>query len=1165
MGILKRLATYQRKSVLTACGAAFLLPALQSKAHHLEFLIELVFTRLDPKDEGRQTLALPALLKLLDGLPNEFDALAASVDPIEDLHNCELATDNARGRFLNGANIGQEFEGQALLCALSDARESGELSERLLSIANLLMLLSDRMLCIAERHGPEPEGLDALRDALTLSRQQYTELAVIANCDVAWMDDLEAPFSSLLGNDQALLGITLRRKPIALNDDGSRTIILPTALWCAFRVFCFTSLRGIEARSLAIAYARAIARKFLNQLSTLGETLVVECPDSNLQLIKVKYDEHYLALLLLPDATFKGTWDWAGDIPTKWLQNLLERSESLGRPDFIVTADYGSCCDHSPASIPGYEDTPILNTTAEQFWQLLRHSDNDVSRLRAFTEEYESLNESLLTPHYTLTAYELFDRDGTMKMRLGAEWSQTNFHFQLGGGQRIRREVRQKEAPWLWYRHPDDGMVRRTRRLLDLPFVKAACLLPEMASGGQGSRQSLYMILHPLLWLKVARPPKPTLGVCAAYETITRAIAYWWSLIFADEWPRPNVEVRADVELLEPEKWGMVSDWDESNPLEIAGSATTESARLSIRIKPSFQAEIQRSDGTADRMLMVPLVQRIAELLSLDLSASLTEFYRLASLPKHCFLLGWEGTGPRFDSSGLRKFEKIPLHKKSQVLVDVGLFLLSEGYQIGALNQDPEQALNKAVRFLLQSIEEALQQHGSSDSLIDLVSRHESALAENKELEARSGARYLGYDQDDLVEQKSQAVDACLSSRFLLECMAAVPFAASGKMSKALTDDLLAACSHVINLGMASSIAHSKITGVELLLRANGLFTCRTDASAETNQYRRDMLDPKNTRFEDTRADRRLFEETDRALEKELGLGLSRFAEVATFLASLAGPEGAGTMPVEDFKVRLTEELNFSENEVNHVMNSWTLTSRPSLLKPPKHFKNRDLQPWRFNRGLSYLARPLILKNDQLYWGSRNVVTAIPLILKLCLDGRYQARSKELQELMSTATNERGRLFNDHVADKLTLDSRFQVEKNVESIGGRALEANPGEPLGDIDVLCIDRPRKTLWAIECKSLLASRTPVELANENEKLFDDDKSFLAKLDARARWLRENLAHVHAHYRLPGRPKQWRVLRRIVTERPSLASSIKGDRKAVVDTESLFLEVLRKDQQK
>ena len=145
----------------------------------------------------------------------------------------------------------------------------------------------------------------------------------------------------------------------------------------------------------------------------------------------------------------------------------------------------------------------------------------------------------------------------------------------------------------------------------------------------------------------------------------------------------------------------------------------------------------------------------------------------------------------------------------------------------------------------------------------------------------------------------------------------------------------------------------------------------------------------------------------------------------------------------------------------------------------PRNAKARDWYPWRYNRRLSILRRPLI----QLSKEEDPAVLVMPSILAETLGYVQQAAlgrlpeelfdSPEMCSYIGRAANRIGHEFNRRVADRLDeLEWRTKQEVSLTQLGGE-------EELGDIDVLAWAVDTGLIYAIECKSLRFDRTWSEI--------------------------------------------------------------------------------------
>jgi hypothetical protein len=66
-----------------------------------------------------------------------------------------------------------------------------------------------------------------------------------------------------------------------------------------------------------------------------------------------------------------------------------------------------------------------------------------------------------------------------------------------------------------------------------------------------------------------------------------------------------------------------------------------------------------------------------------------------------------------------------------------------------------------------------------------------------------------------------------------------------------------------------------------------------------------------------------------------------------------------------DVKTRLTTARGLSPDASEAFVRTFSIFHRPAWDKPPPGFRNRDLNPWRFRRRLSAVARPILVFGEQ--------------------------------------------------------------------------------------------------------------------------------------------------------------------------------------------------------
>jgi hypothetical protein len=380
-----------------------------------------------------------------------------------------------------------------------------------------------------------------------------------------------------------------------------------------------------------------------------------------------------------------------------------------------------------------------------------------------------------------------------------------------------------------------------------------------------------------------------------------------------------------------------------------------------------------------------------------------------------------------------------------------------------------------------------------------------------------------------LVEEGPRRASAMLATRFLLEHVVAEPTRGERHVSDADFDELLALGGEIIKMGLASDVAHFGLAKVTVaredgeLLIDGGTYDEATHGSLLA--FTQEIVDREQARISvgTRRTSRRIprkvpaISELDAASKDEFGMCLSDIAKVVGELLKLAiersGP--VVTVPEEWLRHHLRESLLCEQIVVDNAIDQLALSSRAEFLRPPPGFEPNDIWPWRFNRALSYIRRPLLripstdgptelaFTPGHLYRSSKNLV-------ELVASGRLKARSKALRNAMGAFTTSAGNEFNDDVA--LALEGRgFVVRSKVAKIGNDRLVDDKGNTLGDIDVLCVDAKARRIVGVECKDFSMARMPNEICTDMNSLFVSSKKgrcFQEKHLARLDWLKRHM---------------------------------------------------------
>lgn len=206
---------------------------------------------------------------------------------------------------------------------------------------------------------------------------------------------------------------------------------------------------------------------------------------------------------------------------------------------------------------------------------------------------------------------------------------------------------------------------------------------------------------------------------------------------------------------------------------------------------------------------------------------------------------------------------------------------------------------------------------------------------------------------------------------------------------------------------------------------------------------------------------------------------------------------------------------------IDKILDECSLSARENFLEPPSPFKKSDVYPWRFNRDLSFMRRPIIRMDNNILYGTNNLYNSVFYLFDIINKGKFNARSKPMKDYMSKVNKIRGKNFNDLVFMYISRMNNIIVDKNVSKINGLHIADTNGLTLGDIDVLYILPKQKKIVLIEAKDFNSVKNYYELHNEYQNLFvdtDDKKCFLTKHKRRVKWVEEHINDVIIHYHLP-----------------------------------------------
>jgi hypothetical protein len=385
-----------------------------------------------------------------------------------------------------------------------------------------------------------------------------------------------------------------------------------------------------------------------------------------------------------------------------------------------------------------------------------------------------------------------------------------------------------------------------------------------------------------------------------------------------------------------------------------------------------------------------------------------------------------------------------------------------------------------------------------------------------------------------LSDELPEIATAAIAGRFLIEYVTARPPTGARPFSLSVYDRMLALSTQIITFGMRSDALKYGLSNQSFEMLGSGRLGFgathfETTMDDFRDAYARQVADRSDSEFDRHWATdpaarppnvEQLMTQMDAATAEEFGFSLLELQQLLgeIMAVGLDLPDEPKSQPLPAFVEQLVTALSWTRERVVSAFDLFALRSRPAFLIPPAGFNPADVYPWRFNRGLSYVRKPLLVRagveGDEVVWGVRAVRKAGGYLTTLCIEGRLIARTLAMRRAMGAFHTHQGAEFNRRVASLYQAVPGWLVRERVKKVGRLRIARANGQDLGDLDVLVADPVARVLTPVETKDLTAALTPPELRNEMDRLFgklNGEPGDLDRFAERVSWVRAHLGEV------------------------------------------------------
>ena len=394
--------------------------------------------------------------------------------------------------------------------------------------------------------------------------------------------------------------------------------------------------------------------------------------------------------------------------------------------------------------------------------------------------------------------------------------------------------------------------------------------------------------------------------------------------------------------------------------------------------------------------------------------------------------------------------------------------------------------LNAAVDAVWKRVEERLSILSRESTVERALLNYVAARKEHRDWLLAMAPRLAVYDAAQVMDASTERVArrdiAGHASRIIAEMgLCASPCDGGAPCTETDLDFLIAEVWTLVECANQSDALRYGLAARPPAMRPNGSFEFDVSALQVSSpmigeRWRRKFRDTAEQRGDDEEAPGPEFQQ---AFAAEFGLTLEQYGEFVHQAALETVDTGTALL-----KLRRSDAVrrlrNVGAADADRAFEALVLCPRDRWDESqPANAKVEDWYPWRFNRRLSILRRPLIQLTKEgdpaVILAPSALADALGYLAMADVGGRPETLfdSPEMIAFIGRAADRNGREFARKVEKRLVeLEWKTAREVGLVRFGGVA-------SLGDVDVLCWRPSSGVVYAIECKSLRFDSTLGEI--------------------------------------------------------------------------------------
>ncbi len=606
--------------------------------------------------------------------------------------------------------------------------------------------------------------------------------------------------------------------------------------------------------------------------------------------------------------------------------------------------------------------------------------------------------------------------------------------------------------------------------------------------------------------------------------------------------------------------------------------------RISITVPAKYQYAVMRPDNIADKMLMKAVLQGVISYIQsaggkTELNDNIIDKIIIETLqPSNAkmLLLSDASSNIKMDGRNLPPMRYINSSTISYILDDLVSYL-PKSYIIPVNIPDEKGKIHLCDSIVAAVIEQLTIKIAAFDGiglLKWLVKMNEKCIQLREVREIHIPAKIACFsafqiEVDKLMDDDQNLIITAHSIRTLTEFVASkIPTGLKWPNYDDI-DELLALTNQLTEWGALSEAIRMGIDNPQMGLLpsgrigsdkslANEFFKPYSIAKTESILFRNIENFDRNYVPERKGGNTKSTEETealDIAFKAEFGIPLTLLSHIIGSLVNEGFTKAIPFIEIEEPELRslLFKIDKITEVEINIALELLTLLERENIGEPPQGYTSKDIFPWRYNRPISFIRRPLIkvIQDRKVFYcfGYRHLMQFIDNLIYLLFSSKLpDPKSSEMKSWLAENSNSKGSPFRGDVKKWFEDNSPYEIFPHEVEMDKGVSKANieTDKHYGDIDLLVIDHEGKIIYPIECKNIQGGRNIHEIKVEMDDYLGregkDKKAKIRKHVARDQWLQANkkfLAHLVAD------PETYKIKSFILTaDEISLSYLKKGD---------------------